>query len=72
MEYEKLNKIYDNQIRKLCEKYKKRVDNCLNENFNDEFVCEVLINQFSYCVKNFDVNFKKKYKLEYKLEYKLK
>ena len=68
MEYEKLNKIYDNRIRKSCEKYKKQLDNCLNENFNDEFVCEVLINQFSYCVKNFDVNFKKKYKIEYKLE----
>ena len=57
-----LKKKYDNEIKKTCLLSEEKVVNCMNESFNDRFVCENEILEFNKCVINFDKNFKNTYK----------
>tara|TARA_Y200000002_G_C22607907_1_gene632472 strand:- start:210 stop:413 length:204 start_codon:yes stop_codon:yes gene_type:complete len=57
----KLSKIYDMRIREKCEKKRLFAVNCLNEQFNDEYCCKNVINDFLECTKEFDEQFRIKY-----------
>lgn len=59
-----LEKIYDKQIRLTCSSLKTRFDECLVNNFNDEFQCQNTINDFYNCVQDFDKKFRRRYKLK--------
>ena len=58
-----LSKKYDSEIRKKCDKIKTELDNCLFDNFNDEFVCNNIIKSFKECIYIFDKSFREKYKI---------
>lgn len=53
---------YNTEIKTICKCYKEKVDKCLKDNFNDEFVCDIEINEFEKCVLDYDMKFKKKFK----------
>ena len=53
-----LSKKYDKDIRKECETKRLLYINCLNNNFNDVFICKNYIKEFDSCIKNFDTKFK--------------
>ena len=56
-----LSKKYDNNIRSQCNKDREKLINCMQEHFDDYFVCKELIINFHNCVRLFNLNFKKKY-----------
>jgi cytoplasmic iron level regulating protein YaaA (DUF328/UPF0246 family) len=53
---------YNTEIKTICKYYKDKVDKCLKDNFNDEFVCDIEINEFEKCVLDYDIKFKQKFK----------
>ena len=58
---DKLKFIYDKEIRNSCESNRQILIKCLEENFNDEFVCKIEQDVFNLCVKTYNEEFKKKY-----------
>lgn len=56
-----LSRKYDKEIRKSCEIHEKIINQCLKDNFNDEFTCKLHIDDFNNCIKVFNENFKKKF-----------
>jgi hypothetical protein len=59
-----LSNIYDRQIRLKCDDLRDKYLKCLEENFNDEFICEPYHNEFLKCVSIFDEEFRAKYNLK--------
>lgn len=57
-----LKKKYDTEIRLKCKDLEKKIEECMDEHYDDEFVCSVAVSNFNKCIKDFDMNFKKKYK----------
>lgn len=61
MNLDKLNKLYDTNIRKHCNKYETNLIRCLDDSFNDNFVCAIQQDLFNKCISNFDKKFREKY-----------
>ena len=61
--YEILEKTYDKQIRKECDKSKKLVESCFQEHFEDEYACKPFMEAFEKCVNDFTLKFKKTTKI---------
>jgi hypothetical protein len=57
-----LKKKYDKEIRLKCKELEKKIEECMHEHYDDEFVCSVTVSNFNKCIKEFDDSFKKKYK----------
>lgn len=57
--FEILEKNYDIQVRKECNKSKHLVELCLQEHFEDQYVCKPYIEAFEKCVTEFTSKFKK-------------
>lgn len=57
--FEILQKKYDMQVRKKCNESKYLVESCLQEHFDDQYVCKPYIEIFEKCVTDFTVKFKK-------------
>ena len=58
---DRLKIIYDKEIRNSCESNRQILIKCLEENFNDEFVCKNEQDCFNLCVKTYIEEFKNKY-----------
>lgn len=56
-----LSTSFDKNIRIECDKSKVLLEKCLQEQFNDTFVCKYYENMFEDCKKKFIVNFYKKH-----------
>lgn len=54
---------YNRDIKNECEKFRKELDKCLDENYKDEFVCHYTITAFKECINTFDKSFRKKYNI---------
>ena len=63
MNLKKLNSLYDKEIANKCDKIKKKLEECLDDSFNDEFVCKNYIHDFKKCIDTFDSEFRRKYKI---------
>lgn len=59
-----IQKKYDVEIRKKCKNPRLNLIECLNNSFNDTFVCENYINDFKVCTLNFDKTFRKKFNIK--------
>ena len=57
-----LKKKYDTEIILKCMEFEKKIEECMDEHYNDEFVCSVSVDNFNKCIKEFDASFKKRYK----------
>ena len=64
--YEKLSKIYDEEIRLNCEKDRKLFIDCIKR-LNKVNECNYYKNIFESCTKKFDLDFKERYQLNNKL-----
>ena len=60
--FELLQKRYDKEIRKSCNVYKEQLENCLNEHFEDQFVCKPYLDSFETCIEHFNSKFLKNQK----------
>ena len=58
---DRLKKTYYKEIRDSCELKRLILIKCLEENFNDEFVCKIEQDSFDLCIKTY-VKRKRKYK----------
>ena len=56
-------KKFNYQIRKKCDYKKQELELCLILNFNDEFSCKDLIEDFKSCTEEFTKEFRKKYQI---------
>ncbi len=56
-----LEKKYDILIRQKCSGYKRELDECMRNQFDDCFVCKVYVDDFTKCTKEFDVEFKRRH-----------
>ena len=54
---------YDTGIKKECDRFRKELEKCLNENYKDEFVCHYTITAFKDCINAFDKTFREKYNI---------
>ena len=52
------------KLEKKCKNPRLNLIECLNNSFNDTFVCENYINDFKVCTLNFDKTFRKKFNIK--------
>ena len=69
MNFKKIKKIHEKEIRCKCNILKNRLEDCLKNNYNDDFVCQNDILLFSECIKKFNEDFTKKYNFPFKFFY---
>ena len=58
---DKIQKIYDKEIRECCDGKQKNLIDCLKENGNNEFVCSNEIMIFQKCITEYTNQFSNKY-----------
>jgi hypothetical protein len=61
MNIKKLSSLFDRDVRIKCGDFKKKIDDCLADQFCDEFQCEAYIMDFNLCVNKFNEEFRKKH-----------
>lgn len=60
--FDRLQKIYDKEIRECCDEKRKLLLDCLKENNREkEYVCKYEINSFKNCIEDYSNNFTNKY-----------
>lgn len=64
-----IERVYNRNIRKECQKYEVLLEKCLKESWNDDFICEPHLKLFEECVSNFDKKFRNKHNLKKKVNY---
>tara|TARA_B100000424_G_C22763686_1_gene411734 strand:+ start:98 stop:301 length:204 start_codon:yes stop_codon:yes gene_type:complete len=61
--FELLQKNYDIQVRKECNKSKYLLESCFQEHFEDQYVCKPYMEAFEKCIEEFTLKFKKERKI---------
>ena len=56
-----IDKKYEINIRKKCDIIRNSLDECMNNSYNDEFVCKFNILNFTNCIQEFTQNFQRKH-----------
>jgi hypothetical protein len=59
-----IERVYNRNIRKECQKYEVLLEKCLKESWNDDFICEPHLKLFEECISNFDNKFRSKFNLK--------
>ena len=62
-----LIKQYDKEIREKCEIKRKPIYKCIQDNKQNEHLCNKWIDSFQKCIKDFDEDFKENNKLAFKI-----
>lgn len=63
MNIKELSSLFDRDVRIKCGDFKKKIDDCLADQFCDEFQCEAYIMDFNLCVNKFKEEFRKKHNI---------
>ena len=59
--FDRLQKLYNKEIRECCDEKKNLMLYCLKENRENEFICDNEIKSFNKCIQDYSNNFIKKY-----------